>query len=225
MNKKLYILVAIFVAFLSVYAGAKQYANSIAKEKIDAVIAQESHLVTVTYEDVDVNLFTKAVYITGATIQRVGEREKDEIEEVAILTFDGENEFPQFMDVELRGVQTDIAEIGKYSQALQGLGYKNVVSEMSFAYHLDSEKGILEVKKIGIGFADIGGVEASITMGNVDLGGLGNTANIGAFLKSTFVTGNLIYQDQSIAKKMFKVEAKKRNTTVKEFKELVILII
>ena len=219
MNKKLVIVVAAFVVIFGGYFGAKQYAISIAKEKIDAAIAKENHLMAVTYKDVDVNLFSKAVFISDVTMQSIGDAQKIEMSEMAILKFDTDHVIPRFVELELRGVKTDVAERGAYSKILQSLGYSNLTSDMSLSYHFDPEKKSLVVNKFGVSIADVAEISASLSMGNVVTGDTPSKVNMANLLQVSFTRGSLIYRDLAITKKLFEAVAKKRQTTVKEFKK------
>ena len=205
MNQKKLIAIGI-VAFLVVGVwGFKLVAANIARGKVDAVIAKMLDFADVDYGGIDVDLLGLDTHVKDIRAYLVPSGESLYVQELIIHDFDDEEDgkeegFPSFVDVEFRGLQMDLGELGNDARPLYELGYKDkVFLNGRLSYRYDKEKKMLDLTGVEMGVSDMGTLKAAVRLGNIDLSSRGVLALPLTYPYVTVWGGEITYTDDSLA--------------------------
>ena len=219
MKQKQIIGIGAAIFLVAMYAGIKMYASSVAKEKVDIAIANIASYADVDYEDVSVDLFGLDVHISDVVVSSVGSREKVNISEIVLSDVDGESDIPLFLDISFNGVEIAIDKFGNNAKELVELGYKDsILLNFSIEYHYNKENSEISLNKLKIGADDMGDLDISFRLGNIDLSPEGIQALLFTYPQITLLDAKISYDDDSLIERLVKSIAQKQDKSVKQIK-------
>ena len=215
--------IAIIIAIIAVYAGAKIYVTKLAKAEVDVAITQTSDTTEITYDKVSVDLLGMEVHISDITVSPINSEEKLKISEIIIHDFDKKSEMPSFFSFSCNGIEINIKEAGEEADKFRALGYKDtMLANISADYAYDKEKKELKIKNIGIGAEEAGHIMISFHLGNISLEQEAIQALLFTFPSLVLHEAEITYKDDSLIERIMTLEAQKTQTTLEEFKKSLI---
>lgn len=125
------------------------------KKKIDTLL-KDVPPGTITYEDASMSLIGFDVTINDIKLNSNGKSVA--IDEIVINDIDRDHKIPQYMDVEVNGIDGDIEafKIDRQSaQLIDMLGLKEVVADIGFEYDFDKENKTLKVEELSMKIKDL----------------------------------------------------------------------
>ena len=201
----------------------KIVSSNMAEKKIDKALANLPKGL-VTYEDVSVDLLGFDVHINNIKIHAPGQKDAM-IDEIVINSIDSDNEVPNYLDLEINGIEIDIESLKydrKMSKLLDGLGYENLKADLALSYSYDKDDKIMEIKNMSFEVKDAG--ELSF---KTNLHGINSLQNLSMQLmmnpRSIKVAKSSIkYEDESLAARLIKSDALAAGLSEDKFKENVL---
>ena len=214
-------LVIVLVFILGgTYWGFKLYAEKTTKEQIDNNIAAIAPYATVKYKAVHVDPLTMDVTISNLTIAPVDSEQKIKINAIIVCDIDLESEIPTFLDIVFEGLEMPIENFGKNAKVLEELGYKDkIIFNLALAYHYAQEKQTINIKKIKIGADQIGDLELSLQLSNLDLKSDKLVSLLFSYQQIMLHSATINYHDDSLMEKIFQATAKKEKSTPEQIKK------
>ena len=126
--------------------------------------------------------------------------------------------------VDLNGIDIPLSEMGaEFSTILKEFDHKEeFLINLALDYKCNVEKNEFKLKEISIGASDLGEIEVSLGLGNVNLD-LEEIANlITTYQQITLLNAKISYIDDSLFEKAIKLTAQNENQTVEELKREII---
>lgn len=224
-NKYIFGLISL-VVLGAIYFGIKTFASGAAEKEVSATVEKFSEFVNIEYDDVDVTPIAQHVTISNITISPkkklgVGQEDPVKVQELTIYDIDdkaGEERIPEYIDVEMKGIEFDIDDLGEDADDLRALGYEGMVLvDMRMDYKYDDDKKELKVKNFTIGSDEMGELKMSFHLSNIDLNP--NMNPFGLMMSVMFHGGAIEYKDHSFVERAMKKEGENNNMSIAAFKE------
>lgn len=158
------------VALLAAAAGgAYWYANLLAKQKVDEVIAGLDGKVGLTYDEVDANPFLQSVSIRGITVTSVEGKPVDgvSVESLTVAGISRKGADPQELDVRIDGLTLDLAQMGPEGAKWLALGYGTVVLDSRIDYRFSRAQGELDLNRFEVSGPDVMTIGVSLHLGDI----------------------------------------------------------
>ncbi len=211
----------IFLALIGIYAGVKAYTAAIAEERVNDAIAEVSDFVSITYQDVDVDLIGFDFILTDVRFSPVGTAETVKARRIVVRSLDHQSEIPANLDVSVEGIA--IRQLKKSAPAVLELGYDNdLLVDLDVSYNYDKPNRLLEINRISVDAAGAGRLEIRLYFGGIDL----QTKNLFAILLAyPHITVNgaaVFYRDDSLTERWMQASAKQSNTDVQGYRNQLI---
>ncbi len=221
MNKSSLIAASVAAVIVVGYLAATHHFEAKAEEELNNIFAEASHLVDITYEDVDLSLIGGELSISDIQIVTKDQKQtKTIIDQVVIYNGDqNEDHFiPFYLDVEIKGLKISVDE--QQAQDLKELGYdKDFVINARLAYDYDEKAKFLKLERVNLGVADMGVYNAAVALGNIDLTSEDPMLSLLlTYHTITLHSGELSYEDDSLIDRIFTLEAEKKGKSVAELK-------
>jgi len=210
------------VLLLVGYFGFKMYAASVAEERINMAIAEASEFIDIDYEAVSVDAMGLDVRISNVIISKLNDPEKVKIEEVVVHDIDGSSKMPLFMSVCLKGMRLENALKPNEMAQLKEFGYdENLLTDISIDYLYDQNKKELTINKFSGNTDNLGKVNLSMHLSNVDLNADMTMKQFFENEKAMVHTAEINYTDDSFFNRIIEVEAKKARQSPDEFRQMI----
>jgi len=224
MSKKQITGIGIAVVLIAIYIGVKVYASNVAEGKVNEAIAKVANFADIDYKKVSVDLLGMDVRISDILVSPADSKEKIKIDEIIIHEVDDKSDIPTFLSVSVNGMELNLKELGEDAKEIRKLGYDDkILVNLNVDYIYDKEKKELNVRKLSIGADEVGEINASFRLGNVNLEPEeGIVGLLFTFPQVIFHEAKIQYEDDSLAERLMKLEAKERQTNVKDFKKSLI---
>ena len=197
------------------YLGLKFYIENDARNRIQDWANQTGRISEISYQSLDVGLFSKTVQISQVSIQIKDVSGPVAMDRLILHSFDGNNEIPTFMHVEIQGIHTsrDSSLMKEVSPVLVQMGYADISADVEYAYIYEPIKKNLDIKLFNIGIADMGKVEISARINNLDLRALktvpDNPLSLIALVPAVAISGiEVAYQDNSLTQRLMELSAR-----------------
>jgi hypothetical protein len=195
----------------------KVIAGNNVEKRLDKIV-QESQG-AFSYENASVDLLGLDVHIDGVRIHDGG-RDVN-IDEIIIHSYDEKSEVPQFMDVEVNGIELDMQAINNdpaLGKVVKGLGYEKLEANMAMDYKVDSKKKLFNLKEFSFAIKDAGELELSAEIYGVSsLQEFGNYFMRPQMLKLGDIS--VSYEDDSLVERIIKMNAQEAGMDVSSYKE------
>jgi hypothetical protein len=216
--KKNIILSVGAIALVS-FIGAKYYASSVAKDRVDSILASAPPILKgLTYKDVSVGLLTGSVTFKDVEFSSPAKDRNILINEVVLNDYDEESEIPSYMDLEFNGIEAEIKQIDELSK----LGYEDYLSSnMAISYEFDAKAGEVNIKNLSMGIDDLGSIRIELKLSNIK----NPAALIFTYPSVQIDAAKIVYEDDSLIDRAYTLRAKKEKKSVDEIKDDAIQIL
>jgi len=221
MKKKQIVGIGAVVVLIAMYVGIKTYASSVAEEKIDIAIASIANYADVDYKNVSVDLFGLDVRISDVVVSPADSKEKVNISEIIVYDVDEKSDIPLFLDISFNGVEIAIDKLkDDYEKIIEELGYNDkILLNFAAEYHYNETNNEISFKKIKIGADDVGYLDVSFRLGNIDLSPEKIMGILFTYPQIMLHDAKISYRDDSLIERLLKLEAKEQNKNVQQIRD------
>lgn len=205
----------LLVLCASAYLGLKFYVEKDAKARIRDWANQTGRISEISYQSLDVGLFSKTIQVSQVSIRIKDVNSPVAIDRLILHSFDIKNEIPSFMHVEIQGIHIsrDNTLMKGISPVLAQLGYADIAADVEYAFIYEPIKKDMEIQQLRISIPDMGKVEVSARINNLDLAALkavpDNPLSLIALIPAVTISGmTLDYQDNSLTQRLIDLGAR-----------------
>ena len=214
----------LLVICVSTYLGLKFYIENDAKGRIRDWANQTGRISEISYRSLDVGLFSKTIQISQVSIRIKDVNSPVAVDRLILHSFDIKNEIPSFMHVEIQGIHIspDNSLMKGMSPVLAQLGYADIAANVEYAYIYEPIKKDMEIKQLRISISDMGKVEVSARINNLDLATLkavpDNPLSLIALVPVVAISGIMMdYQDNSLTQRLIELGARQSGQSSEQF--------
>jgi hypothetical protein len=215
-RKRIAILAGILLVLsASAYLGLKYYIENEARSSIQHWANQTAGISGLSYQSLEVGLFSKTVQISQVSLQIKDTDSPVSIDELILYAFDSKNETPSFMHVGIQGIHISRSNsfMKGVAPVLAQLGYSDIEADVEYAYRYDPIKKDLEIQKILIRVSDMGKLEVTVRLNNLDLAVVksipNNPITLIAMFPAVAISGiTMNYQDNSLTRRFVQLGAR-----------------
>jgi hypothetical protein len=169
-------------------------------------------------------VFSKTVQVSQVSIQIKDADTPVAIDRLVLHSFDVDHEIPSAMHVEMQGIH-----ISRSNSIMKGiapflaqLGYADIEANLEYAYRYDPIKKDLEIQQVRIRVPDMGQLEVTAQLNNLDLAVVKSVPNnpltLIALLPAVSISGiTLNYQDYSMTRRFVQLGARQSGQSEEQF--------
>lgn len=213
------VVVAGFVTFKYVTAGMVE--DKIGKAMIKAGIPTKA----ISY-DASVDLLGFSTHLNDITIKFPG-RDELEIDEITIKNFDADHDIPEFMNIEIEGLEVQkVLRNLPLAKMTKGIVKDMDDAKMNFTinYQFDTEKQLLDIKEISESIDELGKISFSTELHKVK--------SLQMLIQSLMINPNAIligkseieYKDDSLVERIMQINAAKEKISLKEYRNKILSV-
>jgi hypothetical protein len=140
---------------------------NIIKIKIDKILGNAKEYVS--YRDASMDLFGFDVHIDDIKVSFPGQKPLL-IDEMIVKSFDEENALPRYMNIKIKGMQSDLATLKMnpaFAKTIDGLELQDIQLELVMNYKYDKEQKMLDVKEMTLDVDDLAKITYTTQIHNV----------------------------------------------------------
>ena len=216
------IRLSIIGVFIIAIVAFKTISSNIINTKIDKILGGAKAYIT--YGDTSMDLFGFDVHIHDIKLN-IPNQKPLVVDEMVIKSFDMDNAVPRYMNIKLKGIQTDLAMLRSnqnLAAKLDILELKEITSNLAINYKFDKDQKMLDVKDLTLQVDNAGKISYKTKLYNiVAMEYFPMQINL-APQTIKFGTTSLHYEDDSFMEHMMKMNAQDANQTVFVYKEAVL---
>ncbi len=226
MTRKHFAIMAGALLFVSIcaYLGLKYYIEADAKSRIQQWANQTDRISGLTFQSLEVGLFAKTIQARQVSIKFKDSDRPVAIDRLVLHSFDIHHEIPSFMHVEMQGIhiRPDDSFIKGAAPVLSQLGYTGIEADAEYAYRYDPIKNDLEIQQARIRVADMGQLEITARLNNLDLAVIKSVPSspltLVAMLPAVAISGiTLKYRDDSMTQRLVQFGARQSGQSKEQF--------
>jgi hypothetical protein len=206
------------------YLGLKLYIEKDARSRIQQWADQTAVITSLSYQTLDVGLFSKTVQVSQVLIQIKDSESPVAIDRLVLHSFDVDHEIPSAMHVEIQGIHIHRgnAFMNGVAPLLAQLGYGEIDASIEYAYLYDPMKKDLEIQQFRINVSDMGQLEVTARLNNLDLAMVksvpSNPMMLIALVPAVAISGiTLNYSDHSIVRRFIQMGARQSGQSEDQF--------
>jgi len=214
----------LLVLCVGAYLGLKFYIENDAEGRIRDWANQTGRISEISYQSLDVGLFSKTIQVRQVSIRIKEENSPVAVDRLILHSFDTKNEIPSFMHVEIQGIHIspDNSLMKGMSPVLTQLGYADIEANVEYSYIYEPINKDLEIQQLRIGLSDMGKVEFSARINNLDLATLkavpDNPMSLIALVPAVAISGIMLdYQDNSLTQRLIELGARQSGQRSEQF--------
>lgn len=215
------IVIGVLLVLVILFVGAKFYIDSLAKEKIDAKLAELNLSDKIKYEDVSVNPLTQKVTLSDVTLINTKQQEELKIKEVIFYKYDNTGNIPMFFHGAANGLQIELNKensiVPEFVYKLKEYGHKRLELDLELDYELKADKQELEFKTLKLNEDKLFTIDSELTLGNVLFREEARKSSPLWFLAITLKSASLNLENNGLLDQVFEANAKKQNLTLGEY--------
>jgi hypothetical protein len=207
-----------------VYLGLKFYIEKDAQGRIQDWANQTGRISEISYRSLDVGLFSKTIQVSQVSIRIKDTNSPVAVDRLILHSFDIKNEIPSFMHVVIQGIHVspDNSLMKGISPVLAQLGYADIAANLEYAYTYEPVKKDLDIQQLRIDISDMGKVEVSARINNLDLAALkavpDNPLSLIALVPAVAISGVILdYQDDSLTQRLIDLGARQSGQRSEQF--------
>lgn len=216
------IRLSILGVFLVTVVAVKTITSSMAEDRIDKILSKLPEG-SITYDSVSTDFFGLDVRINDIKINMPGQT--NTIDEIVIKSIDNDNDIPNYLDIEINGMNVDIESLKmnrQIAKTIDILEYKSLKADLAISYAFDEDEETLNIKNISYLLEDAG--ELSM---NAKVYGLKSFNDLQTQMmlnpKSIKISNSSIkYDDNSLTERLIKLAAHEDGVSVGTYKEKVL---
>ncbi|MFH0995468.1 MAG: hypothetical protein V1844_08240 [Pseudomonadota bacterium] len=204
--------------------GLKFYIEKDAQDRIRDWANQTGRISEISYQSLDLGFFSKTIQANRVSIRIKDVNSPVAIDRLILHSFDIKNEIPSFMHVEIQGIHIspDNSLMKGMSPVLAQLGYTDISADMEYAYIYEPIKKDLEIQYLRVSISDMGKVEISARINNLDLAALkavpDNPLSLIALVPAVAISGMMLdYQDNSLTQRLIGLGARQSGQRTEDF--------
>jgi hypothetical protein len=224
-RKHIAILAGVLLALsASAYLGLKFYIENDSKSRIQQWAIQTGRISGLSYQSLEMGLFSKTVQFSQVSLQIKDTDSPVAIDKLMLYSFDSKNEIPTFMHVGIQGIHISRSNsfMKGVAPVLAQLGYADIEADVEYAYRYDPIKKDLEIQQIRIRVSDMGQLEATARLNNLDMAFVKSVPNnplvLIAMLPAVAISGiALNYQDDSMTRRLVQLGARQSGQSEDQF--------
>ncbi len=215
----------VIIVLLSFYFGVKSYANNVAKEEVNKVIAETVKYADISFDKVRVDLFGLDTRIKGITISPNGTEQKIRIDEIIIYDYDiydkskSNNKLHNRFAFKGIKITIDKNNFGNDAEKIKTLGYDVIKADIEFDGEYNEKEKEINIKKLRIGADEVGYANLKFHISNIEIPT--DSENIFSFIfglpEIKIHNARFLYEDDSLLPRIFKVAAAEEGIEVDEF--------
>lgn len=224
MSKKQNTGISILIVLIAIFIGIiKIYAANVTEAKVNEAIAKAANFANIDYKKVSVDLLGMDVRISDILVSPVDSKEKLKIDEIVIYDIDDKADIPTFLSMSCNGIELILDELGEDAKLLRELGYNDkMMVNLNVNYAYNKEKKEIVIKNIGIGANEAGEINVSFRLGNISLEPEEIAGLLFTFPQVIFHDAEIKYDDDSLAERLMKLGAEKRQISFEDLKKSLI---
>ena len=208
----------VVIILLAIAVGAKTYVDRSARQDVDRVLNRYRGYTEVAYQKAGVDLIGWNTHLRDVTISPVGAPAETVVEDVIIYKFDHESKLPAYVRVDFKGIHVAVTEenFGSQARELERLGYEQIKADIQVDYRYDLEEHVFTLNALRVGADDMGHVEMSFQVGNIDLDPNNIFFLLFAYPNILIHRAELRYDDDSLIPRLIRLAAEQQDTTEAE---------
>ncbi len=222
-NKKLLIgVIACIVIIGAAYFIVQNYFSGYAKKSVDVAFAKASQFADIDYSNVNYSLLTSEIDVHDVKIHHLDTQYTTYIDTIVVTDIDKEKEIPSHMSFKLNGIHFDKDTLDKnIVNSIEELGYSfPIKTDFEFSYKYNEKEKNLVIETIRFGSPDIGTIESSLHVGNIDLNNAFQL--IFTYPQLLMYSGDIRYIDHSLFNRTIKAKAKRQNVSEEDVKKQIL---
>lgn len=211
------------------YLGLKLYIEKEAVGRIQQWANQSAGISSLSYHSMDVGFFSKTVQVSRVSLQIKDTDSPVAIDKLMLYSFDSKNQIPSFMHVGIQGIHISRSNsfMKGVAPVLAQLGYADIEADLEYAYRYDPIKKDLEIQQVRIHVSDMGQLEVTARLNNLDLAVVKSAPNnpltLIALAPAVAISGiTLNYTDHSIVRRCIQMGARQSGQTEDQFVSFII---
>lgn len=213
------IRLSIFGLLLVFIVTFKIVTSNMLHEKIDKILGNAKAYIT--YEDVSMDLFGFDAHIYGIKLS-IPNQKPLLIDEMVIDTLDTQNPMPHTMNIEFKGIQSDLAMLKSnpnIADKLNALDLNGINADLIINYEYVKEEKMLDIKEFTLQLEDAGKITYKAKLYNVPaMEYFAMQINM-APQTLQFGATSLEYEDDSFMERLTTLKAQDANKSVARYKE------
>lgn len=197
----------------------KIVSSNMIKAKIDKILGNAKGYIT--YGDTSMDLFGFDAHIYDIKLN-IPNQKPLTIDEMVVDSLDTENPVPHYMNIKLKGIQTDLAMLrsnANLADKLNTLEMNDIDSDLTINYEFEKDEKMLDIKEFALKVEDAGKITYKAKLYNVvameyfpmQINMAPQTLKFGAT--------SLEYEDDSFMERMAKLSAQDANKSVEAYKD------
>jgi hypothetical protein len=206
------------------YLGLKLYIERDARSRLQQWVNQTGRISDLSYHSLEVGLFSKTVQISRVSLKIKDTDSPVTIDRLVLHSFDIDHETPFAMHVEMQGIHISLNNpfMKGVGPVLAQLGYAELEATMEYAYRYDPIKKDLDVQTVRVFVSDMGQLEVTARLNNIDLTSVKSVPNnpfaLITLVPSIAISGiTLNYQDHSMTRRLVQFGARQSGQSQEEF--------
>lgn len=195
-----------------IFWGIKQYAAGLAEKKLSAAVAKAAHILTVTWDSVEVRLLSSDVVVRSIVLKhKNGARVT--IQRALVYDFYRKAPRPNYAAVNLKGVAAKVDEtnFGNLAKQIRDWGYETLHGDVTLDVFFDPGGKILYINTLELKAADAGNLRLRFIVDRF------YPKNDWPLMLATLVVreGTLEYTDATLLKKLVRMAWRKDEAFMK----------
>lgn len=188
------------------------------KAKIDKILGANKEYVS--YSDVSMDLFGFDVHIDDVKVNFPYQKPLI-VDEITVKSFDTQNAVPLYMNIRLKGVQSDLSTLRSnpnFAKTLDELNIKEIKSDLTVNYVYEKERKMLDVEELSVNVENLGKLTYQTELYNVvAMAYFPLQLNL-APQTLKFGSTALHYEDNSLVERYMQMYAKDANLSLDSYK-------
>lgn len=214
------IRLSVLAAGITSIIAFKMISSSMVEEKIDKKL-ESFPAGMVTYDDASVDLFGFDVHVNNVVFHAPNGKDS-KIDEIVLKSFDDKHDVPNYLDLELNGMDLDVESLKYNPQTaaiLDGLKYKDLKADFEVEYSFDDEKEMIDLDTLSLDIKEAGKLSLNSkiygvkSLENIALQVMMNPASF------KLSKSSIEYKNDSFFERFIAMSAKEKGISEKDFKK------
>lgn len=209
-------IIALVIASIVAF---KIISSNMIKAKIDKILGSAKGYIT--YGDTSMDLFGFDAHIYDIKLN-IPNQKPLVVDEMVVKSLDTDNAMPHYMNIKLKGIQSDLAMLRSnpnLADKLNTLEIKNIDSDLVINYEFEKDEKMLDIKEFTLKLEDAGKISYKAKIYNVvAMEYFPMQVNL-APQTLKFGTTSVKYEDDSFMERLSKLNAQDANQSVEIYKD------
>jgi hypothetical protein len=220
MNKKVIAGLGVVGGAIALLIGGQAVASHKAAQEVDKAIAGVAPFVDIDYKKVNSSLLGRSTRVKDIVITPVGSSEKYTVDEIVVYQYKEKDNIPTAVNMAVKGMALDPEAMGESAASLKEFGYEGpLLVDLTTEYQYQAEEKDIRLKHFKIGSKDMGDMDVSLHLSNISLDPTTMASMPFSLFGAVFHEAKIVYDDDSLAKRMFEASAKAQGKSIEDFKK------